>query len=142
MKNDLRIKRLKQLKYMLENHHKLFKTVKFDIDTWCSIKEMDDKIKDNTPANEIPKSCGTAACALGSAALYEPFRKEGLKIHCIVNADVIYRGAEGYDAGKKFFGITLNESENIFNPDFYMKSKVTPKDVAKKVIGLIAQYSA
>lgn len=103
-----KIKRLKQLHHMLINHDKLFTNVGFDLNVWHK-----------------PSSCGTAACALGSAALYGPFVEQGLRMNdsyygssapaCAVD-DEHY---EGFDAGSAFFGLSLAESYFLFDPDQY-----------------------
>lgn len=139
MNKKIRIKRLKQLKYMLDNHSKLFTNVKFSIGQWCDMEKPKNFPLD-TSIKKIPRSCGTAACALGSAALYAPLRKQGLKITAWRYGSVTYRGEEDWDAGAKFFGISMNESHELFNPCRYYNPKVSPKHVAERVGYLISKY--
>lgn len=136
-----RLERLKELEYMLLNHNTLFKTpkrksgIKFDIDLWCGVKEE--------------PNCGTPACALGSACLHPPFIKQGLKLvkERTRYETLIYprtrNGAEGFDAGQEFFGITNSESMYLFSPETYeYKRKVTARDVANRVRKLIKKYES
>lgn len=163
-----RLERLKDLRYVMRNHDKLFSGVKFDIATWDrpikTIKEIQneheyrggvgDKIKNVVKKKGIIK-CTTAACALGSAGLYEKFRKEGLETYIDDDGDtgVRFRHEDGYEAGARFFGIGQQEAEFLFNPQYYMNKKgeeysdftrsrvVTPDVVAARVDHLIKHYS-
>lgn len=158
MNNATRLKRLKQLKYMMENHSKIFPDSKLNMDTWV---EPDDRVK-----------CGSSACALGSACFYKPFQKQGLKYNGFRslkdvndwNLQPEYKGETDFPAGEKFFGITEDQSHFLFHPeryqdiedenDFYGElsleklfsikpvQKIKPKHVAKRVGQLIAIYSA
>lgn len=144
MNKKTRLERLKQLKYMLDNHHKIFKGTKFDMDNWIKmINPFSKGLPPKTSIEKIPEFCGTAACALGSAALYPPFVKLGLYAGCDEEKDyVFYKRELGYDAGAKFFGISENNSYYLFNPDAYDKisKNITPKDISKHVAILINQY--
>lgn len=130
MRNTTRIKRLKQLSHMLKNHKKIFKTVKFDINTWVDEQHCDDKAC-------VTGSCKTAACALGSAAIYPPFMKVGLKIFDSIPA---YKGSEDFWAGAIFFGIEEWESRQLFDPSLYNVRNPQARTVAKRVDILIKQY--
>lgn len=149
-----RLERLEMLQDMLERHDEIFgKDVKFDIRMWF------------TDDDNVRKDCGTAACALGSAACYPPFMTMGLNIQdwqgkkpgeedfSARHSDVCYDGEEGCSAGAEFFGITRQESEWLFNPDEYLTKDgynytdqalprfVKPKVVAHRVGVLIEYYS-
>ena len=105
MRNTTRLKRLNMLKYMLDNYNTLFKSaskrkMKFDMYDWID-------------------GCGTAACALGSACLYAPFNKLGLKL--LYNRPE-YNTCISYDAGTSFFNIPMEECELLFSPNSYIKS--------------------
>lgn len=138
MTKRITIKRLTMLEHMLRNHDKIFPQTKFNIKTWC----------------DRENSCNTAACALGSAALYKPFNKLGLYAdmdHCMMPR---YQGNSEYFAGASFFNISLAESEFLFSPDeyyraqreistiygYFLTTQVTPKHVADRVAWLIANY--
>lgn len=164
MNKKLRLERLTELEYMLLNHKKIFKSrgVSFDLGNWAQkISDLVEAKLFNKQIGKAPQEktiCGSAACALGSAALYDPFIKQGLKL--VANSiDAIekegaeipeyeyelefiptYRGFKQEQAGAKFFGITDEESSNIFMPWNYTQSNPTPKDVAKRVKSLINQY--
>lgn len=135
MDNRTRLARLKKFKYMLENHDKIFgkessrkKKIRFDMRHWYREQH----------------SCGTIACALGSAALYPPFIKAGLKIRKLKlemgggwAGNVMYKGYQGDWAGAKFFGISQDEAEDLFYGSTHRR-----KTVAKLVGKLIAHYGA
>lgn len=140
MENQTRIRRLKQLSYMLKNHDTIFPKVKFNLRLWKGTEE----------------SCGTAACALGSACLYQPFVEAGLGLHDHIpitqaaykevtqDAQPIFQGKWEFEAGADFFGITSRESVNLFAPTEYTaeygKARICPGAVAKRVDQLIKQY--
>ena len=101
---------------MLTHHDQIFPKVKFDIRVWSSSVEIQD--------------CGTAACALGSACLYEPFRKQGLGL-CSPGGVKVWPyltgirnvpgcdSPDGFEVGAAFFGISYSESKSLFNPGAY-----------------------
>lgn len=143
----IRLGRLRKLQFMLENHKAIFGheggdningKIRFDIDVWASTHQ----------------SCGTAACAFGSACYYKPFNRMGLKIVDGVwgNAPE-YKGYTEFYAAEEFFKIESLEAEYLFSPDAYnhynhvaefFKSKkiekVTSKSVAARIKKLIAHY--
>jgi len=140
MKKAIRVKRLEQLLEMMQNHHKLFPNVKFNINLWGS--SLDYK---NNRAEAPKQDCGSAACALGSACLYKPFTKFGLKIPKS-GWDPEYLTYSGYEAGAKFFGLTNAESIWLFNPHSYRQANndsyhdVTRAMVIKRIKKLLEHY--
>lgn len=125
-----RLKRLNELAFMLENHDKIFGAevteltarnangvVKFDICQWTG-----------------KHGCGTAACALGSAALYKPFIKAGLKI---IKSVPTFKDNDEWEAGAAFFKITFQESIFLFDPYAYQKHGILSSsgDIYKEEIG-------
>lgn len=147
MHNKLRLKRLRQLKYMMENHNKIFTTVKFNLNLWFMAPKRELCGTDNR--------CKSAACVLGSAALYDPFIAEGLKLsspreslqsYGKMIAEPVYKSWTGSIAGAEFFGLTYSEAVWLFMPDNYKDKKgddsktVTRKRVAKRIGILIKQY--
>lgn len=144
MNNTIRLKRLKQLKYMLDNHSKLFKDTHFYMGAWIK-RAAPFKTKQLCRYD----ACGSAACALGSAALYPPFMKAGLKFvrdpMSMYVAWPAYKRFRETEAGMEFFGIDLNEAEYLFIPCEYHQddtSDIKPKHVAKRVAVLIKKYAA
>ncbi|PHS61030.1 MAG: hypothetical protein COB09_18965 [Thalassobium sp.] len=147
MENELRIERLTMLADMLDRHDELFKVV-FDIRQWGS-----EAIHYETKQHE-PELCGSAACALGSAAMYPPFMKQGLRLRYdstgfmvrkdsnVLKEDVtpFYDGHADFMAGSWFFGITGGESCELFDGDEYGYTKVTAAMVAERVRKLIKVY--
>lgn len=76
--------------------------------------------------------CGTAACALGSAALLPEFNEAGL----ILDSTEVpaYNEETAEDAGAEFFGLSGRQAEYLFTPWTYPRgSYTTPKTVAKRV---------
>ena len=162
MPNSLRLKRLRELAYIMDNHCRLFKNVKFNIGTWCSIVGGGDYEKDFFKKNG--HTCGTAACALGSAGLWSKFRKAGLRTNKMDNNIELFdrKGNvedEGFAAGGRFFGLNHDEAHYLFNPNQYTSGKrqqnpvtkkfrhdplhvVRPASVAARVRNLIRQYES
>lgn len=129
-----RMERLTMLEDMLRRHKELFQEITFNINCWLSTE----------PGFN---SCGSAACALGSAGLYPPFVAQGLVTHKI-RSDVYYIIDEdvkhhpyGVEAGELFFHISPEESERLFLPDYYQEKPVTAEAVADRVQELIQHYS-
>jgi len=88
----MNVARLKKLIYLLENHDTLFPNTKFNMNFWG------DEITENY-------TCATAACALGSAALYPPFMKKGLKLRGTDTwtSEILYKDFKDRSAGAAFF---------------------------------------
>jgi len=170
MQRKTRVKRLSMLKDMLDRHDELFPKAKFDINEWlCVDGQWEPENEDKTLACLMKEGfCATAACALGSAALYKPFNKMGLKV--LKNVPT-FNGEIGFEAGEDFFGISYEESNFLFNPSSYdkdnslndytkngvynlhniepkvsgakhVRGKVKPKHVSERVKFLIDWYSA
>lgn len=103
MDKQTRIRRLKELHSMLVTHQEVLPGVKFNLNYWQS-------------------ACGTAACALGSAAIHKPFVEEGLELAGgIFGKSPWYQNNSGFAAGKKFFGISGQEAYFLFAPSQYRK---------------------
>lgn len=145
MNRKVRLDRLNKLLYLMENHKEVFPEIKFAIYTWKSVER-----------------CGTAACALGSAACYPPFKKAGLKMSNEYDLPE-YTTSDGelheeVDAGREFFGITDDEACHLFLPSFYSHPEylgssnphkftpinvtIKPKHVATRIKKLIKHYEA
>lgn len=105
--------------------------------------------------------CGTAACALGYAALDPSFRALGLRLEY---ADIgttgvvtsieqfnvlaqnitltiypVYAGSSGFEAGMAFFDVNDDASSHMFDPAYYVgNEQITPSDVIEHVEEVIA----
>lgn len=84
--------------------------------------------------------CGTAACALGTAALDPQFQDEGLRLVAKLNAqgelDGIqpsYRGRVAFAAAQEFFGLSYNQAQDLFG-----LSSLKASQVAAKIDALLA----
>ena len=121
-----RLPRLRKLQYMLENHDTIFPRVGFNMGSWLSTCTTDQR---------TGNFCQTAACALGSAALYQPFKSKGLHIE---NNSVVFGSKFDSEAGALFFGIDGETADKLFMPHNYPAAcKTKPKHVARKVAALI-----
>ena len=134
------IKRLELLQDLMKNHDKHFPKVQFNIGTWAN------RLYDTVFKPKQAKTCVSAACALGSAACYRPFIKEGLQLFNDVDWGVLsvkFGDYEDFEAGEKFFGINSSESAWLFNPGEYGTStnNVKPQMVAYRVAALIQAYT-
>ena len=80
--------------------------------------------------------CGTVACAMGWAALYEPFSNLGFRFKIIRHLDpcrghiafatLVYKDSESWGAVTDFFGLTLEESFYLFDYNSYVDFNVEP----------------
>ena len=146
---EVNLSRLKKLKYMLEHHDEIFKKddtskVKVDNKMYTSVGKFDLSVW-------FKPNCVSAACALGSAACYPPFKRMGLKLSgdSLVGTGIWfkpeYKEWTDFEAGAAFFSISLYESDWLFNPSHYeieyenaedddsVLKLVTPKVVAESV---------
>ncbi len=124
-----RLRRLTQLKYMMENHTEIFPDTRLDMSVFL----------------QGSSRCGFAACALGSAAAYPSFRDEGLELVPLdwspYHLAPRYRGHMSYYAGAKFFHITMEESYFLFSPGSYIPHcAITNSDVVSHINTLLEQY--
>lgn len=139
---ERRLRRLRMLRNMLLHHDEIFsrKGVDFNLGHWfVSMETL--KLFGN-------KSCGTAACALGSAMLLEEFQREGLRpreiiLDTITASSPNFSGSVDFEAGAAFFGITNLESKILFSPGHYKESilEITPDMVAARVGELMTKYA-
>jgi len=144
MNRKTRLNRLRKLRHIMLNHDRVFVPgnkdnangkVLFDINTWG---------EELTRQRARVSHCNTAACALGSAGLYKPFRRAGLKTDPSMCMAVTYRepGARasfrelGFSAGEKFFGISRYESQFLFDPLYYYarQKPFMPQGLAAKAL--------
>lgn len=137
-----------------------------DDDIVDKLKNAGVKFKDNlapsTITEKIVSECGTTCCALGWAGTIPEFRKRGLRLE--VNADVseyefindtldstvsLYDTGNGelvtdnpFEAGALFFGLHIEESAYLFDPDEYVdlvptanrcSNNIKPKHVVKHI---------
>lgn len=143
--------RLRQLANLLHADAANPNGVKFDLGVWASpgdptktdeatsykfdepLPDLDLAHFDGAKVKPIQVSCNTFACALGLAALDPEFQKQGLSytfLHghrdvWVGNMIPTFDGEMGWDAGAKFFGITVDDSRYFFDPDCYAS---TPRE--------------
>lgn len=134
----MNFKRLKQLKHMMENHDTIFASKGRE-------QQRDGKNKKVKLKFSIHHwHCGTSACALGSAALYPPFVRQGLKLNANRTFPVLVgednqSGWCGYEAGSVFFDLTEDESYFLFHPGVYSIEDGLHRDYLIKVLKRHAQ---
>ncbi len=109
--------RLRMMIKMLENHEKIFKSpkrkekVEFNISLW---------------------NCGSSACAVGSACVYAPFKRLGLRLNRYDIPE--FKGKEGMQAVETFFGISTRKAAMLFTDEGYVPCfNVTAQQVADKI---------
>ncbi len=134
MKNHVRMKRLYQFLHLMENYNEYFREeeIEFNISNWFK--------------GELRHGCGTAACALGAACLYPPFKRAGLKLRIEKEWGVpcpTFKGSVELNAGEIFFGITYEEAADLFFGSRYRTgwAGTRPHHVATKIRKLIKKYS-
>lgn len=109
--------------------------------------------KNVTP--EAAKECGFAACAIGWAATYKPFRRAGLVMQIDVDTadddkamEVSYDGEVNAMAVELFFGLQQDndlytgeteEWEYLFGPYAYPNITPSPEKVAKRIRKFVAR---
>lgn len=122
------------------------------------IEQLPTFLSTKKPTKDIPKltkpikrfdlgtfiTCGTAACALGTAALHPWFRLKGLKdqsdeVEESINGKPVEyftpvcNGKEAFEAGSEFFGINDHASNYLFNPNHYPSSHKESSYVANRI---------
>lgn len=147
--------RLQEFELLLRNLHAKVPTLThFYMGSWFIKHFHPPAINDAVTLNSIDKNeCGTAACALGAAGLYKPFRDQGLKTK--KTEGLVYYGTRsGIFAGMVFFDLTYGQSCWLFLPQNYAKSfradrhnpatylagrtpRVTPEMVARRIRKII-----
>lgn len=91
------------------------------------------------------ENCKTQACACGHACDILSFKRAGLYLesdyHDYFGVKVFslrYEDLYNFEAAAKFFGITENESEFLFNPDKYDENeKLDTKTVSKRILNFV-----
>ena len=133
----MRKDRLLRLADLLDKDASDPKGIKFDLAEWAVVGD-----KDN------PVSCGTAACAMGLAALSGEFKEEGLSLHYWGNGgmgfiDVYYDRNVGLNAAVCLFEISYEAAQFLFTPKFYPIQLTTGAEgeryVAKRIRDLVAE---
>ena len=99
--------------FTLERLLKIYKERGDSIDT-------DEFLTSKDVASDYPeiRHCGTACCALGKAALWNPFNKQGLTLRGSML--ISYRGIQGAnEAGVAFFELDQDQFNFLFDPGTY-----------------------
>lgn len=109
------LKRLERLEKIVEG----IKSVNFDMDFFCETADGEFARHNYELREKINKGCGTVGCALGWAGFDPKFRKAGLRTN-VQSGDVLLNSnIENYEAGEEFFGISQEETLELFSPDRY-----------------------
>lgn len=135
-----KLKRLNILVDMLNNHKTYFPKFKFDLENWAKNNKAGAKVE-----CLLDGTCKTAACAIGSAMLFKPFNRMGLKgVYSgpLWNANISlyegssfvpsYGGEKGWPAVQQFFDISFTEAVELFDLISYSTNPLA-KTVAKRV---------
>lgn len=132
----MNIERLALLAHMLRRHSDYFPSTTFDLSHWV--------------LDGAAEACGTAACAVGSAMYWKPFRKMGLRCDGCSRFFPVYRQSdylfEGWRAVEAFFDISSPIADYLFAEDSYDKDEdegcilVTPEMVADRIDEVILEH--
>jgi hypothetical protein len=102
----------------------------------------------NPGEGEKPGGCGTVACAAGWACTLPDFNAVGFDFP-VFGYKPTYRTPSklysGDEALCKFFGLTLEQSGDIFYPGAYVRpdfGRIEPRHVAARIRGLLKQEGA
>lgn len=129
------IERLKELQNLLIK----VPANQFDLGVWFSSVDSEGK-----EFSELAGKCGTSACAVGWACTHKEFNKQGLiyEIDGDNNGFPVYGDDTGWYAVEKFFDLSQNISEILFDESWYFDNfldedtnelKITTQDVAKRI---------
>jgi hypothetical protein len=107
----------------------------FDMGTWANGLAMNGALHRR-------ESCGTAACAMGTAMLHPWFRRRGLQVGMEhgpgFGTSPYFDGWTGFSAAEAFFGIDHYESNHLFDDSAYPRTRRGPKSVAKRIRAFVA----
>ena len=144
-------RRLLKLAGLLEADAKNKKGIKFDLEHVAVLAEpKDDGIyrgwtgREFLPDDVVNVDCGTAACAVGLAAISGAFKREGLGYEVIRSCGLFptFRGVRGFGSVEtKFFKITRDESEFLFIAGSYSgptTGAAGERAVAKRIRAFVA----
>lgn len=84
------------------------------------------------PGRAIPVNCGTAACAVGLAAISGVFADEGLgyKLTCNGELSPMFDENESWDAVYDFFGLTEEQATSLFSDASYTVKRGAEAELA------------
>ncbi len=129
----MNVERMTRLRDLLRADAANPKGVKFDLSSWAARAAAGNRhsqyyeIVDGKPVAQPTMSCDTFACALGLACLDPSFQAEGLRF-TVEDQDSIsgnsrmmpyFNGETHFEAGAEFFGISLEDSNYLFDPESY-----------------------
>lgn len=89
-------------------------------------------------------SCGTSACAMGHACTIPSFKRAGLRLVRLENAEgkehfyPDFKGASDFGAAEEFFDIKYSVAEHLFS-SFEYRGRPSPATVAKRIESVIAK---
>lgn len=110
------------------------------------------RLKTEIPENFVKNiSCNTAGCLLGWASRDKDFRHEGLRFDFDGGTGhITYEGHSELQAGQNFFGLTREESQELFMPNYYKSAlgddlnhhrEITIRMVIVKIEAMISRYA-
>lgn len=129
------IRRLRNLRELLLNiKEELPELGVFDMGTFY-IPKNNARFFPSRPHRLHP--CGSAACALGAAALHPRFKRQGLALKkkgAWKELVPSYNGEMGFRAGAAFFGLEYGDAEDLFTEG---RNNRTPKQVAANILRML-----
>lgn len=130
----MNIERLALLAHMLRRHSDYFPSTTFDLSHWV--------------LGGNAATCGTAACAVGSAMYWKPFQDMGLHSIEYAYRHPIYRvdgqaSFIGWSAVHHFFDISQYTADFLFLEEEYELDEdevITPEMVADRIDAVILEH--
>jgi len=117
--------KLRLLVYMLRNHSSIFPNTEFDLNSW-------------EEGSEDGRTCGTAACAVGSAMFWWPIRLLGLQAKEYGGGFVPkYKKWDNWTAVIKFFGLSSKDADYLFDISNYEVYDPTADQVADRILNYL-----
>lgn len=129
-RSNLRLQRMEELMYAV--HADPSRRAHFHLDNWV------EKCATGTPVGEqlVEPTCGTTACAVGTACFDPWFNEQGLHHKQYVNTPVYVTDTveyRGWNAVAEFFGITVYAAYTLFSSEYYNERHSGPADVARRI---------
>lgn len=122
--------------------------IKFDLSQWAMPSDLSGAGDMGTGYSidtvTVPVSCNTAGCALGLAAISGVFKDEGFGFKIGEATGWLlptFNDEVGYDAGRHFFGLDYEQTNHLFDPDFFSDTKGAEAEleVAKRIREVVAE---
>lgn len=144
----MNVERLEKLIEVLQQQRDKFQDAEtsflFDMCSWAIVPEVP-----NEPNQIVKTECVSGACALGTAACNPWFQERGLRLQTtdwygkitigVSDGPVLAHPGQSFDTGARFFGISEEASNYLFDPSWYEdEDNITEDDVIERIRHLLA----